>query len=610
MNNNENNNKKYAEGEIVEFEKKEAVKIDSKGLKVRDNGNIIIGTLNVFTSPIKKRHEKHYKESKFHLLADLLLVFLVVLLLGVLFWSKFFTNGGLVSLSITNTSEPFRSSELEIIEIEYQNTSKDELRDARLVLDLPSGFEILKITPSEGFDKNNDTIELGNLASGANGAIKIEAYMFSEIGSRHNITTFLSYQTELYKQREVATYVFGVEDSLLKIDSEFDDGVYEYNQFDMRLSLKNKSSLDVESLEFELVSEDVGLVSVYSKGSAVSFTKNKWLLEGIEAGGQIDFDLKLLVSEAGDEEVTFKLYKNIGSEQVIQNEVSKTIAVKKPKLKSSIKAGDACIAIGKKNTYQLEIKNEEESDINNLKAHVSSSNPNFEISKISLDKDIDNRTLTIGRLSAFETKKTEFDVYFDRVAPALSQELGILLDWSYETEAGMVKTRTYSSNQKVASQVDVLSRLHYYSPEGDQLGIGPLPPLVEIPTAYWVFWGIDNYGNDLENFEMRAKLSPQINYADRKSLLSGDLDYNLDTNEIVWRVDNVEKQGDVNRVRFEVSVIPSKEMLGQVVKIFENQTYNYSESGCEVDYFNNLGLLDASLENDSFVSGSQEVRRQ
>ena len=42
---------------------------------------IHIRTLNVMINPLKKRHEKHYKESKKHLVLDLIFVFLIVLLI-------------------------------------------------------------------------------------------------------------------------------------------------------------------------------------------------------------------------------------------------------------------------------------------------------------------------------------------------------------------------------------------------------------------------------------------------------------------------------------------------------------------------------------------------
>ncbi|HPI67530.1 MAG TPA: hypothetical protein PKZ16_03260 [bacterium] len=50
---------------------------------VNERPPIYIRTLNIFASPLKKRYEKHYRESKKHLIIDLLLVAAVIFLIVV-----------------------------------------------------------------------------------------------------------------------------------------------------------------------------------------------------------------------------------------------------------------------------------------------------------------------------------------------------------------------------------------------------------------------------------------------------------------------------------------------------------------------------------------------
>ena len=98
-----------------------SVSISRDGLDVKKGGNIIIGSLNIVANPIKKRHEKYYKTSKFHLIADLVLVFAIISLLVAFFVFRNLEPELDVSVEANTTNKIITSGRVETFEIEYEN---------------------------------------------------------------------------------------------------------------------------------------------------------------------------------------------------------------------------------------------------------------------------------------------------------------------------------------------------------------------------------------------------------------------------------------------------------------------------------------------------------
>ena len=118
--------------------------------------------------------------------------------------------------------------------------------------------------------------------------------------------------------------------------------------------------------------------------------------------------------------------------------------------------------------------------------------------------------------------------YYRQISEEISLNLGhIAQSLIYQREDSSVKQEEAINQNKIEPIIDkkivlnVRSAGYYYSPQGDQLGIGPLPPMVDIQTNYWIFWQIGNFNSDLENFTLTAQLPENIVWTGKKSLLAG-----------------------------------------------------------------------------------------
>ncbi len=138
---------------------------------------------------------------------------------------------------------------------------------------------------------------------------------------------------------------------------------------------------------------------------------------------------------------------------------------------------------------------------------------------------------------------------------------------------------------------------YYYGPQGDQLGVGPLPPKAGVQTSYWVFWEISDLNEDLENFEITAQLPDRVVWNNKKTALAGSLQYGEITRKVIWTADEVNKKGTY-KVGFEIGLIPENEDIGKILNLLTNIKYNGIDKSCGEKVSGNLANITTDLKED------------
>ncbi|MBU1037329.1 hypothetical protein KKF32_04910 [Patescibacteria group bacterium] len=111
---------------------------------------------------------------------------------------------------------------------------------------------------------------------------------------------------------------------------------------------------------------------------------------------------------------------------------------------------------------------------------------------------------------------------------------------------------------KVNSDLKFISSARYFTKEGDQLGIGPLPPEVNKKTSYWLFWQLDNSLNDLADVQVSGFLPANVSYSGKSSVTSGEgLKYEANERKIIWQLGKLAKEQKTVQASFEVEIIPT-----------------------------------------------------
>lgn len=159
---------------------------------------------------------------------------------------------------------------------------------------------------------------------------------------------------------------------------------------------------------------------------------------------------------------------------------------------------------------------------------------------------------------------------------------------------------------QVASDLKLRTRVYYHSPQGDQLGAGPLPPQVGLPTNYWVDLNLSDFSLDLENFVFSLQLPAQVDFTGKQSLLSGSLKYNEKNRRLIWAIPNFDANTNA-QAGFEIQLVPGEEDLGKVLNLITNIRYSAFDKVSNSEISGALGNLDTNLKFDNLNQGQGRV---
>lgn len=590
-------------GQIIRNEDGQSVKVSRDGIDVKKGGNLVVGSLSLMMNPIKRRSQKYYKGNVWHLIADLVLILVIIALIIVLFFAKNINTDKLVSLQVNSDSQNVISGQLKTFELDYKTSA--DLKDSSINIVFPRDFILEGVSPSNIYNKEKNTFYLGDLDRNTAGKIKIDGYSTGAKDS-HQMISFVFNCDKCGKKGILSSYFYNVSRYFLTYNLDLPNKLYLGGDFEGKVKIKNNASRSLNNLIIDL-GENIIL-----KKTDFEIRNNKIALE--EIGPKENKEVIFLASLRGNKNLEIK--PNINFTFVDNNmslkENSITIPVKEPELKLSIISNQENIKDGENVNYKISYKNQEASTIKNAEINLTSANSAFSISSIDLvgvasNYYLDDDTIKIEDLSENESGEINLSVKFEQRRIDQNQEVYLKAGIEYQINEQTIKYNTYSNKNKVVSQASAAASAYYYSSRGDQLGVGPLPPAVDMATNYWVFLEFNNSGNELRDFVLTAELPDNVYFSDNKRVLDGKLTYAEIGKRFIWEMDEI--GGGVNKYRadFEVTLIPGKEDLGKVLDLLSNIKFTAYDDFTEEEVSGVLENIDTNLKNDRLSSGKGKV---
>jgi len=254
--------------------------------------------------------------------------------------------------------------------------------------------------------------------------------------------------------------------------------------------------------------------------------------------------------------------------------------------------------------------------IKNVKFNFLSQNANFSISKIekagdNLNADnisFNGSELVINSIESAEAGEIDCKIYVKNLKPS-DRVLSLGAQSEYSLGGQLIKKNNDLAELVLTAELTVNSVVYYHSPQGDQLGAGPLPPVQDIPTNYWVFWDVKNNG-DFKDFIMRAKLPKNVELGGGRSLLAGDLKYNSVTRQIIWTVPEIKNDSGNYRAGFEIQLIPSASDFGNIPTLISGINYYAIDLVSGEEFTGGFDDLTANLDFDKINHGEGRVVSQ
>lgn len=147
----------------------------------------------------------------------------------------------------------------------------------------------------------------------------------------------------------------------------------------------------------------------------------------------------------------------------------------------------------------------------------------------------------------------------------------------------------------------------YYTAEGEQLGLGPIPPIAGQTTRYWLFIKVAGFSHKLLDVSVSAKLPKNVSLTGKSSVTWGEkIIFNTETGEIKWLLGDltVENGQETLIAALEVEIIPATEQIGQAATLLDqleifaldavvNKTINQNHQPITTDLTGADGLVQA-----------------
>ena len=137
-----------------------------------------------------------------------------------------------------------------------------------------------------------------------------------------------------------------------------------------------------------------------------------------------------------------------------------------------------------------------------------------------------------------------------------------------------ITSRSTSLSTPITTPVVLESFGRYATKTGDQIGRGPLPPIVGEETKYWIFWHLNGTTNPLEQVRIEGTLPAGVRFTGRQTASqSSGVTFDSAQRTVHWNAARVEptlKPGNkIIGIAFELGITPNEGQVGQTPNLIE-----------------------------------------
>ncbi len=258
----------------------------------------------------------------------------------------------------------------------------------------------------------------------------------------------------------------------------------------------------------------------------------------------------------------------------------------------------------------FEIDNTAPEPIKNLEIYIKSTDINFNINDLIV---VDNNTIEVvsdgfkinyiepGQKISFKAKSGS------SISNIFGKAIDLEIPYNYNLAGQSISQKKTVKSPHIISSIEVRAIVLYTSEGGDKLGVGPIPPVANLPTNYWLFFDVEPLG-DVKDFVISANLENYVLPTNNYSVLGGVYNYDEDNKLLTWRVDELAGYNNDTRFAMEIQLIPNDDHVGQVIALLKNINYFAKDSLTGVEIRGNLNPLNTDLSFDRFNQGRGVVR--
>ncbi len=504
---------------------------------------------------LRKRYQVRYKYNRKHLWADVAFAAAIVVLVVANIYIAFFLARWVVSLNVQVTvldaTAPIGQETTMLIN--YENRAgRGSIDGAVLTLDLPASFVVSQVA-DERYDAITQQLTIGEVPPRSDGQVAITGTWWAPLNSQQTVRASMTYtqadpvgerirwQDTTTVNQTVTLTDTAVPCQLLEpqriiantpVDIEF---VCTNNTAvaltDVTAAIGLPTGFTVTDSQPQLDGQNSVTIDQIQPTQPVTLTINGLYQPDTDAMADILFDLGLTAIVPGIDQV---VYLGTQSLTVGLYQPAVTVAVTSDAVNNAPQAGETV-------NYTLTISNDEEEPLTDVVVELR------DVSQLivprgteAVVKDGSIMLPEITQIAAGEQISVTVPLQVQnqqRVAVGFTPWLRYR-----QASVGPVSVAFQPYSQRITANLGFQSFARYYTAEGEQLGIGPIPPIVGFPTHYRIFWQLDPFPHTLQDVIITAKLPSNVAWAGDtcSSVFGQSPQFNAANRLATWTLETVE----------------------------------------------------------------------
>ncbi|MFW0862118.1 MAG: hypothetical protein ACKKL6_00855 [Candidatus Komeilibacteria bacterium] len=560
-------------------------------------------THNVVIRPMQMRYIRLYHQRSMALVSDLLIIVgvMVMFIALIFFWNHPITSNRYIDLQMNLNSDQV-SGQAVSYKIYWENDNRNSVDDVYMSLMPPKGFVIDEVL-ANGFtyQEKDNLIVMGELLPGANGEFEIKGKMWVDISLGADWDIRMYYKNLGLRHNKTLQKNITYSESLLDSNISTLEKVYLNNYFPINIKVVNNSEeyLPIVYVNLELP-EDFEYAPVYA------IKDNTWYINGLKPGEERDLTITGRLTYLNAAKANFGVKTGITAYDSNLEQRSKYVAAD-----YILPRVDLDLSLEEQNTYmlgqqyssQIYYNNRESYDLEDVQVRLYSGsaglkaefNPGFySYKEIGVEKeDFLKSTFVINRANG------EVNKYVNVWAE---------LSWknTYSDDPERIYVFSEKKTIQASPDLNLEAKLYYFTPGGDQIGYGPLPPVVGEATSYWVSIRLWPSFGEVDDLKLTADLGDNVRLVEYNTSL-GNV---VNGNNLTWSLDSYSTSWYYQpqpRLNLHLEITPSEWQVGNNVVLLKNITasalslVDKKTLNKEIDILNNSMLVDNFWPNDGKI---------
>ena len=474
----------------------------------------------------------------------------------------------------------------------WKNTSDRELRDATLSLEYPEHF-LLEDLSRETINVPSGEIHLGTLLPQTSGSIKVRGVMFGDVGGEQTFTSRLQFRhgTSNRQATKITHHTFSPDASALTIDATLPTNLVSGQEVLGVVRITNTGPVDFREVSIMPTRSDFGFTLETDTWARASVQDEKiiWTIPGLPAGASTDIAFRgraVETKEEGKHDWGFDALFTFSDRHYYQGTTRHVFHLIPAPVVVEVTPGRSVIHPGADLPIQIRVSNEADEPARNLTVFLEGTSPFFarrdgerttyhsDTDTWSLDPGVSllgpgEEIVLKGSLPVRQSIPVNTTNHYTELTGSVRGGVGLALK-ERDINVTVVSTPSMLS---ITSPIALQSFGRYSTPLGDQIGRGPLPPVVGEETRYWVFWTIDDTTNTLTNVELEGALPSYARFTGKQSVSTGS-SVRLENGFVRWSHQTLPPtfppDTGVVQIGFEIGVTPNDAQIGAPITLLDH----------------------------------------